>query len=129
MLNRPKQPLLMTIFIMTSLVISGCTVFPINDYNDDVPTEVGSVILVNAGECPLVTLTLLHENVELKASVTPGQEVRLLVEPDVVYDYMIDMNAATDGNDMTCFGAEPGVLSVRAGSTITINVESLEVDA
>lgn len=86
------------------------------------------VYLNNNGQCPEVTLTLTNsangEITTLKAKA--GQRVSASVEPNTIYDYVLDTNSEPDENGMRCYNIDSGTIEdIPQGRSVTVNVPSV----
>ncbi len=86
------------------------------------------IYLDNTGQCPEVTLTLTNradgEIITLKAKA--GQRSSAKVEPNTIYDYILDTNSEPDESGMRCYNIDQGTIAdIPKGRSVTVNVPSL----
>ncbi len=86
------------------------------------------IYLDNTGECPEVTLTLTNqangEIITLKAKA--GQRSSAKVEPNTIYNYILDTNSEPDETGMRCYDIDEGTIAdIPKGRSVTVNVPSI----
>lgn len=114
----------LVLFLIAATVIILLAVVALQ-FSDQTTT----ILFINDGECPLVTLTLQRGVTgEVQTySLGPGQEVEITVFPDALYQYSLNTESSeADARNMNCFDRDSGTLTLPAGSTQTIRVTSVE---
>jgi len=86
--------------------------------------QTATVLFVNNGECPEITLNLRGDGTTITSSLKPGESEKIEVIPDITYEFEVNHNSEPDESGFSCLDFEPGQLTVPRGSTFTINAES-----
>lgn len=109
--------------LIAIVIVAAAFLFLQND------EDITSVYLNNAGQCPEVSLKLTNratgDVITIKAKA--GQRASANVEPNTIYDYVLDTNSEPDENGMRCYDIDQGTISnIPKGRSVTVNVPSVQ---